>query len=201
MNKEIQKQINNEISLLPVYHQLAFGVMLSERFLPNYFAFHYIEKWGNPMILLNGIDLLKNIIRQESFDPIEIELIDNFIEDATPDMDDFSGSISASLALDCSSMIYECFEFVKNKNIKHIESCSQISFSSLEMYIQVRDKLSYDLSALELNNYFAKDNLINNEIKYQFDLLAELRKDLKINNKLYIEQTINAPNIVLVQAI
>lgn len=48
--------------------------MITERFLPNYFTFYIAERWGNPMILLNGIDLLKNIVRQESYEPEELEL-------------------------------------------------------------------------------------------------------------------------------
>ena len=142
MNKKIQEQINYKISLLPTYHQLAFAVMLSERFLPNYFAFYLAEQWGNPMILLNGIDLLKNIIRQGTYNPEELKIIDDFIEDITPDMADFPSNILASFALDVSSMLYECFSFVKNLKTKHIELCSQISFESLEMYIQKRDNFT-----------------------------------------------------------
>jgi uncharacterized protein YjaG (DUF416 family) len=51
MNKATQQQISEKIKTLSVFHQLAFGIILSERFLPNYFAFHFIEKWGNTMIL------------------------------------------------------------------------------------------------------------------------------------------------------
>jgi len=197
MYKTIQKKINDKIGVLPTYHQLAFGVMLSERFLPNYFAFHFIERWGNPMILLNGIDLLKSIIRQETYDPVELHLIDDFIEEVTPDMDDFPSNILASLALDVSSMLYECFSFVKDHKTKHIELCSQISFNALEMYIQKRNNLKYDLTVQELNEFFSNDSLIKSEIDYQLNLLNELHTEAKINHKLYIEKTIKAPNIAL----
>lgn len=43
MMKNIQNQINTKIQALSLYHQLAFGVMLAERYLPNYFAFHLAE--------------------------------------------------------------------------------------------------------------------------------------------------------------
>ena len=131
MNKDIRKKINQKISLLPTYHKLAYAVMLSERFLPNYFAFYLAEHWGNPMILLNGIDLLKSIIRQGTYNPDELQIIDDFIEEVTPDMEDFPSNILASFALDISSMLYECFSFVKTRETKHIELCSQISFDSL----------------------------------------------------------------------
>ena len=76
MNKAIQNTINQKISLLSQERQLAFGIILSERFLPNYFAFYFVEKWGNPMVLLNGIDLLKNIAYQGNYETSELELID-----------------------------------------------------------------------------------------------------------------------------
>ena len=197
MEKLIQQEISNKINLLPVYHQLAFGIMLSERFLPNYFAFHFVERRGNPMILLNGIDLLKTIVRQESYDSVELQLIDNLIEDVTPDMDDFPGNVLASFALDVSSMLYECFSFVKDNKSKHLELCSRISMNSLEMFVQNRDSLKFDLTLTELNEYFKKDVLIGTEIEYQMSLLNELLSDAKINNKLYIEKTLKAPNIAL----
>lgn len=195
MDKLIQQEINKGINHLPKYHQLAFAVMLSERFLPTYFAFHLTEKWGNPMILLNGIDLLKSIIRQQDFDPIELELIDELIEDATPDMDDFPSNILASFALDISSMLYECFAFARNQKTKHIENCSKMSIGALEMFVQKKDKLKHDLSVKELNQHFANNDLIKGEIDYQLNLLNELQTNTVINNRLYIEKTIKSPNI------
>ena len=149
------------------------------------------------MILLNGIDLLKSIIRQEKFEPVELELIDNLIEEATPDMDDFPSNILASLALDISSMLYECFAFVRNKKIKHIENCSKMSIRILEMFVQKRDNLKHDLTVKELNTYFENDNLLKDETNYQLNLLNELRTDAIISNRLYIEKTIKATNIAL----
>jgi len=195
MDKTIQKKISDKLNLLPVYNQLAFGVMLTERYLPNYFAFHFVENWGNPMILLNGIDLLKNIVRLEIYDPVELQLIDNYIEEVTPDMDEFPSNLLASLALDVSSMLHECFRFANDKRTKNIELCSQISFDSLEMYIQKKDNLKHDLTISELNEYFSNNNLIKNELDYQLNLLDELIQKPKIDNKLYIEKTLKAPKI------
>lgn len=50
MMQNIQRQINTKIQALTLYHQLAFGIILSERNLPNYFAFYLDEDWGNPMV-------------------------------------------------------------------------------------------------------------------------------------------------------
>ncbi len=193
----MEKAINDKINLLPSYHQLVYGIILTERLLPNYFAFHFIKKWGNPLILLNGIDLLKNIVRLKTYDTEEIELINELIEEATPDMDDFLSNILASFALDISSMLYDCFAFVKNQKTKHIENCSKISFGLLEMFIQKRDNLKYDLPINELNEYFSKDELITNEIEYQKNLLNDLYSEALITNKLYIEKTMKTPNIAL----
>lgn len=190
-----QYYINEKIRQLPTYHQLAFGVMLSERFLPNYFAFFLVEQWGNPMVLLNGIDLLKNIVSQEAYDDGELRLIDELIEANTPDMEAFPANTLASLALDVSSMLHECFEFAKDKSPRHIELCSEISLDTLRMYVQKRDELPHDLPIAELDQYLSQDALISSEIDYQINLLNELMPTPKISNKLYMDKTIQAPNL------
>jgi len=93
------------------------------------------------MVLLNGIDLLKSSIAQKHADPEELELINKLIESVTPDLEDFPGNPLASLALDVSSMIAECFAFVRDEKPRHIELCSAISFSSLELFLQVHEQV------------------------------------------------------------
>jgi uncharacterized protein YjaG (DUF416 family) len=190
-----QKRLNEQIRELPAYHQLAFGVVLSERFLPNYFAFFLVEQWGNPMVLLNGIDLLKNVIAREKHTMSEINMIDELIETVTPDMEEFPSNTLASMALDVSSMLHECFSFVSNKNPQHIEECSAISIDTLKLYVQKRDNLPYDMPIDALEFHFANDQLIISEIEYQTQLLNELLPRPKINNRLYMDKTMQAPNL------
>jgi uncharacterized protein YjaG (DUF416 family) len=195
MTQDVQNQINIKICRLPLYHQLAFGVMLSERYLPNYFAFYLSENWGNPMVLLNGIDLLKSVIANKQSDPEDLELIDDLIESVTPDLEDFPGNPLASLALDVSSMLAECFAFVRNQNPRHIELCSAISFSSLELYLQVHEQYPHDLSAVDLDTRLAKHPLMREELEYQLELLKDLSPEPKINSKLFMEKTLQAPKV------
>lgn len=190
-----RNSINKNIRAFPPYHQLAFGVMLTERFLPNYFAFHLIVQWGNPMVLLNGIDLLKDIVAQKKHDREEVQIIDDLIENVTPDMDDFGGNMLASLALDVSSMLYECFAFVRTQDSKHIEVCSAIAFDSLSLYVQKRDKYPHDLSPEALETRLAQEPLILREVAFQENLLQDLSKQAKINHALYITQALAAPNL------
>lgn len=192
-----QRQISEKIKLLPPYHQLAFGLMLSERFLPNYFAFFLVEQWGNPMVLLNGIDLLKNIISREAYDENELRLIDELIEKVAPDMDEFPANTLASLALDMTSMLHECFEFVRDRRPRHIERCSEIALDTLRVYVQKRDQLPHDLPVHELDKHFTQDRLMNAEIEYQLLLLDQLQTRPKLDSRLYIDQTMQAPNLVL----
>lgn len=195
MSKLAQQQINEKIRQLPTYHQLAFGTMLSERFLPNYFAFFLVEQWGNPMVLLNGIGLLKNIASGETFDEGELRLMDELTETITPDMEEFPANTLASLALDVSSMLHECFEFARDKNPRHIELCSEISLDTLRMYVQKRDELPHDLPFAELDQYLSEDELLHSETEYQISLLNDLKPTLKISHRLYMDKTLKAPNL------
>jgi len=195
MDSNLRASISKNIRALPPYHQLAFGVMLTERFLPNYFAFHLVEQWGNPMVLLNGIDLLKDIVAQKQHDQEEVQSIDDLIENVTPDMDDFGGNTLASLALDVSSMLYECFAFVRTQDPKHIERCSATAFDSLSLYVQKRDKYPHDLSPEALEARLAQEPLILREVEFQVNLLQDLAKQAKISHALYIAQALAAPNL------
>lgn len=193
--KNIEEQIKIQIGQLPPYHQLAFGVMLSERFLPNYFAFFLVEQWGNPMVLLNGIDLLKNVIARESYEEGELRFIDEQIESVTPDMEAFPANTLASLALDVSSMLHECFGFVRDRKAHHIELCSAISLDTLRMYVQKRDELPHDLPVSSLEKHLSQDKMMQSEIEYQMKLLSELQPRPKINNRLFMDKTLQAPNL------
>jgi uncharacterized protein YjaG (DUF416 family) len=196
--KEIKKeQLQEKIINLNPESQLSFAIILCERFLPNYFAFYLMEHWGNPMVLLNAVDLLKNVVLTNNWNDPELLRLDQLTEEITPDMDDFPANTLASLALDVSSMIHECFCFAQTQQGNHIWQCSQIVFSSLEMYIQKRDNLRYDLTYKELTEHLNNDKLILNEITFQNDLLDELKNTIKISNKLFIDKSLLQPSIQL----
>ncbi len=45
------------------------------------------------LVLLNGIDLLKDIVAQKQHDQKEVQIIDDLIENVTSDMDDFGALV------------------------------------------------------------------------------------------------------------
>lgn len=186
-----------KITKLPPDHQLAFGLMLSERFLPNYFAFFLVEQWGNPMALLNGVTWIQNTIARQSFDEEERQHLDDLIEGVTPDMEQFPGNILASLAIDVSSMLHECFEFVADRRPERMAQCAEIALDSLRMYIQKRDHLPHDLPAVALDQQLNQDVLIQQELSYQLQLLDDLALLPPLGPSLYLHKTLDAPNLVL----
>ncbi len=189
--------ILEKIKKLPPNHQLAFGLMLSERFLPNYFAFFLVEKWGNPMVLLNGIDWLKNTITGQTFEEEERQHLDDLIESITPDMEEFPSNTLASLALDVSSMLHECFEFVRDQRPERMAQCAEIAVDTLRVYIQKRDQLPHDLPVAVLDQRLNQDTLVQQECSWQLQLLDEMVPQPMLNPRLYINKTLNAPSLVL----
>jgi hypothetical protein len=111
------------------------------------------------------------------------------------DLQDFPANSLASLALDASSMLHECFEFARDQNPRHIELCSEIALDSLRVYVQKRDELPHNLSVAALDKHLSQDHLMNAEIEYQINLLNELKPQPKIGARLYIDKTIQAPNL------
>jgi hypothetical protein len=65
------------------------------------------------------------------------------------------------------------------------------------MFIQKRDNLPYNLSAIELNNYFASAPVIIHKIDYQLNVLDKLQANDTVTNRLYIEKTIKSPDIYI----
>lgn len=189
--------ILDKIKKLPPEHQLAFGLMLSERFLPNYFAFFLVEQWGNPMVLLNGIAWLRNTIDRQTYNEEERHRLDELMDGITPDMEAFPGNTLASLALDASSMLHECFEFVADHRPEHMAQCAEIALDTLRMYIQKRDQLPHDLPAVILNLQLNGDVLLQQELAYQLQLLDDLTSQPTLNPSLYLNKTLHAPNLVL----
>jgi hypothetical protein len=92
-------------------------------------------------------------------------------------------------------MIAECFAFVRDQKPRHIELCSAISFSSLEIYLQVHEQAPHDLSAAALDAQFSGHALIKEEVAYQLGVLADLSPEPTINSKLFIEKTLQAPKV------
>lgn len=186
-----------KIKKLPSEHQLAFGLMISERFLPNYFAFFLVEQWGNPMVLLNGIAWLQNTIARQTYNEEERQQLDDLMDSVTPDMEAFPGNTLASLALDASSMLHECFAFVSDHRPERMAQCAEIALDSLRMYIQKRDQLPHDLPAAALDRQLTEDVLMQQELKYQLQLLDDLTLQPTLNPTLYLHKTLHAPNLVL----
>lgn len=192
-----RSMILEKIKKLPFRHQLAFGMILSERFLPNYFAFFLVEQWGNPMVLLNGIAWLKDITAHETYNDEERRHIDDLIDSVTPDLEMFPGNTLASLALDVSSMLHECFEFAADQRPEHMAQCAAIALDTLCLYVQKRDQLPHDLPAAVLDQYLGQDALWQHELAYQLQLLDELALEPSLSPSLYLDKTLHAPSLII----
>lgn len=167
------KKINEVIVNLDFQFQLIYLYFVSKRQLKNYISFSKIENFGNPEIISNSI----NTIRKTIFQEIEIEYLEQLrglIESASPDMEDFPSDLFASFALNTCSTIYECIEYIIDKDFERIEVITSISIRSIEAYIEKKYNIDENLDIEEIEKFVYEQDLMKNELKFQENLVNTL---------------------------
>jgi len=193
INQELEK-IYERITKLNYHNQLTFGIMLSQSLMSNYISFFEKRNYGNPKILLLILDILKLQSINKIFLEEEIENINEVLHENTPHMDEFSGDIYASLALDCCSAIGECIDFTKDKDLEHIKNVAYISTQSIQFFITYNQQLNNDLD--NFDQLIFSNNLMQTELKFQNEIIDSLTINKSIDKKMFDEKAKEAPSLI-----
>ncbi len=207
VTKTIQKLVE-AISNLDFQSQLAYSYILSERCSHEYITFFKINNWGKPDVLIQTLDFVKNVAIGNSFENEKLQLFKSKLETIAPDMDEFSGDILASFALNSCSILYECLEFIEDRNKERLDIIALTSIRSLETFIQHIENLDPNLRIEEFDNQTFQNPLMQEELKFQEELVSTLflvkKIDLnflnlmkRIENKL-VNTLVEMPNLVTV---
>ena len=184
------KKINEAIINLDFKSQLVYMYIVSKRQLNNYIIFSNMEKSGNPKIIENAINTLKESIFKDA-ETSKIEQLKVDIENESPDMDDFPSDLFASFALNTCSFVYECLEYLIDKNIERIDIITSTSIRSIETYIEDSLNIDENLSIEETEKIVYEQDLLKNELKFQENLVSTL----------YLMDKIDTPFLELVEMI
>jgi len=177
------EEIAKKIEQLSFYQQLTFGILVSESFVNTYEVFAKKENWGNPIVLKQIIQKLKNASITKNELNGELKVLNTELDTIMPDMDDFSGDIYASLALDVCSMVGECLDFVKDKDIEHIKNVSYVATQSVEFY--VADKNNLQPNQADFETIITNSTEMQNESQFQLELVDLLAETVIIKNELF----------------
>ncbi len=182
------EKILKKIEQLSLYQQLAFGIFVSQSLFNTYDTFVKKENWGNPAILREILQLLKNAPMHNSEFNEEIEKSNIELDAIMPNMDDFPGSIYASLALDVCSIIGECLDFVSDKNTEHIKTVSYIAIQSVEFYIADKNKIQPNIPNFE--KIITNSIEMQDELSFQLKLIEFLSETIIVKEDLFERQNV-----------
>jgi uncharacterized protein YjaG (DUF416 family) len=138
--QEFTSTIQNQISLLSPKRQLELAIKICKELFFEYQNFSEFYKWGNPDLLLDGINLSEKALNDNMDLPKIKELIPK-IDSVTPDMDDF-GSELASYALNASASVYEALEFLIDGDTRHVVNICTYYTDTVDFKVQEEAELT-----------------------------------------------------------
>ena len=111
-----------------------FAFLCCERILPAYINFSNSEKWGNPIVLHEAMNMILSYVKgdqpaQNRMRKVLQELLEN-----TPDSDDFT-SVNTSYAQSAVSSIYYTLSFILKKNIDELIWVPILVFEVINMHV------------------------------------------------------------------
>jgi uncharacterized protein len=134
--RTIGSEIKDNLRVLPLVKQIAFGASCCERLLPNYLAFSLMEGWGDFRSLRNLLDLVWTAVIDESkwTEITQISLKDT--KDLAPHCDDFS-TLFTPLAGDAvASIVYTIGAYLNpNESIEKLRLVLQVTENSLYQFL------------------------------------------------------------------
>jgi hypothetical protein len=189
MNLNLYKfdALEKELEGLPPLHRIAFAASCCERLLPNYNAFSFLEKWGDPSVLRTALNEVWQILQGK---PVDAALIRRLIEDCEgviPDSDDFT---SANLIYDVEAeeaaiAICNTLEACLNPTLQQIIRVANCVTNTIDAFIPHGDK-SFNISESKvglkkLEEAIASHPLAVREMAKQSEDLRFLKQAEKLN--------------------
>lgn len=149
------------LSTLPFRHRLAFAASCCERMLPNYVAFHRMERWGDPAPLERGLDYLWRCTLTYDPDPLVVHRLIAACEPVVPDTEAFE-SVFCSLALDAANSVLLGLEACVGDDVERIAEIAELSVDGIVGYLQL------------VNDPIAVPHLVRDQSTYTYVLASPL---------------------------
>ncbi len=167
--------------------QWQFCVAICQKLKENYRVFSEQNNFGNVAIFEEILAMIDS--QQEN---IDTDYVESRIDEICPDMDDFSGDLWASLALDACSALSECAFFAKNHDKKHLKTISTLSLQSAEFKILESENWSQSLPNIQ--EKLATHPKVLQEISFQEKLLfytfdTLIQENAFLKEKIQSQQT------------
>jgi uncharacterized protein YjaG (DUF416 family) len=140
--QDFTRTIQNKISVLPQKRQLQLAIKVCKELFFGYQKFSEFYGWGNPDLLLDGINLSEKALSNKP-DNSKIKEIISEIAAVIPDMDDF-GSELGSYALNASASVCETLEFLIDHDAAHIVNITTYYTDTIDIKVQEETELTME---------------------------------------------------------
>ena len=129
---------------------LAFAASCCERSLPNYEAFSSEQRWGNPEILREALDIVWRLITEST--PAELKShsirLLKALKAVTPDTENFKSNLT-SAALDAATSVAEALDYVREGTVDHIVTISSLAQDTIYLFVQYKENVNYSDNEFE----------------------------------------------------
>lgn len=183
-------ELRGMIGVLGEAHCCLVAALVCDKLYPNYLLFTETNNWGNPSLFRAGIALLFEAAAVGRRPVSEAQKLDNELDSAFPDLDDFTSS-EASYAFDASSALASALNFLITEEKEHVVNCSVTAFDTVDMFVQMLHQMEPNEPNMEqlINGdpYMQREverqrqvlNLLSARSIISLDLIAQLRQQQK----------------------
>jgi uncharacterized protein YjaG (DUF416 family) len=133
--KTFTENLKSHITALSPFQRKELGLAVCKKLFFYYQRFSDENSWGNPDMLLDGI----NFIQESNLNTTNIQQAKKFIEEITPDTEDFE---NYSYALNAAAAVWDTVFFLIDHDLKHIFSCCTYLTDTIDFKIQESDELT-----------------------------------------------------------
>jgi uncharacterized protein YjaG (DUF416 family) len=144
---------------------ILFLVACCERQFGNYAQFNQETGWGDPQVLCEGLQSLRNCA--SAVEVASIKSIRQAIERVTPSTEDFK-SVYTSAALDAATSLLESLDYCVDGNVSHCVQVACLCRDSIYMFVQRRE--GYDYSDADEVKIYADPLMVRELQAQQIDL-------------------------------
>ena len=156
-------RLSKQLSVLPENRLIAFGLNICERLLSDYIDFYQEFNWGNPEILKESIQYIKDSMGNE-VDEEKVNQLLGKLEEVLPDTEEFTDPLG-TYALNAGCAVFELLEYLIDPEIDHLLNISSV----------ITDTIDFKLSELETD--LSEEELLKHpEIRKEWDNQLELSK-------------------------
>jgi uncharacterized protein len=178
--------LKEELSSLPPGHRVAFAAACCERLIPNYFAFHQMEDWGQPAFLRSTLDQIWfGLMGKATLGAAQLSELKQSCMAIVPDTEDFS-SLFVSAAGDAVASIIYTLDCYLTGDIERASLVGRLTIETLYQYLHIVNypDVGYHTSDSSVEEWLGQAPLISAEEAKQQEDIKLLKSYHVLNEKL-----------------